>query len=322
MLALVLILILVLVFILIVVLIGSAIAMGETDAAKAALDLYLRVAITGLSAEILVEMRSVITFIFPVLPDGELAVVMKAAEAGMDVDLCGQFFIDHYPDPRVGFENGQVLDLVGDIELYVMGELAGDLYIPIDLADTGLLVELEDHFPIGDLREVGLPEFHIDGVHIVQLTGIQAAELAGQRDQSLESGDLGLAETVLYLQPVGGRHVDDVVDIKSPFIVVAAVVLPVVDLANLGLEGNDMAAVIIPYIDLVHDLLCSFIGGRIDDDLDIHGDLVLVPGADHDIPELIFDLELVIRCNVIMFIDKSLASYFFVVLAGLAECRS
>ena len=76
-------------------------------------------------------------------------------------------------------------------------------------------------------------------------------------------------------------------------------------------------------IDLVHETLGLFFGRGGSPDLDVHGDLVFVPGADHHIAKGIVYFQLVLSRNGVGFIDRLFLFYLIVaVFLRLTEQRA
>ena len=295
--------------------------MGKADIAKAALDLDLCFSFAGFSRIVLIEMRAVIVLaFFPLFRDTELAVIVEVTEAAMDIEFSGQGLGDDQADPGIGVEDRQVLDIVAYVELYILGELRRDLYIPVHRSDTGLLIEFKIHFPVGDIADRGFAKFHIDGVDVLQFAGGETPEFAAERNFSVKVGQGDLTETVGKAQAVGRRHMHRIVDIKGPVFVRILTFVPVVmHVANFGLEGNDISVMDVLHADLVHDVLGFFIGGAIGYDLDIHRDLGFVPGEDLNIAEGVLYFQFVVGRDRVALIDRPLLLRFFAAVASQAE---
>lgn len=297
--------------------------MGQANTAKAALDLYMCLSIPGLAAIVLVEMGAIVGHVLAVFADREVAFVVEAAKAGVYVDRGGQIAGDDHTDPGIGFEQGQFLDVIGDVELHIAGKFTGYLYVAVDLADTGpAVVEFKGYLPVIDLCNGGLAKFYVDIFHIIELPCGQAAEFAGQRDGTFKIGHFDPAKTVLEFQTIGGRHMDDIVDVKRPVLIAVPSFLSVaivLYLAHLGLERDGMAALPVLDIDVIHDPLRPFFSWGLRTDLDIYCDLVLIPDIDHDVTKLVLYFELVIRGDFIAFINRSFFLYIISIMIGPAK---
>src|SRR5258708_1356771 len=161
------ILVLVLVFVFVFVFDVTGIGMRKAYGPEAALDLYLPVAVSGFASVVLVEMRAVVVIILSTFFYTEFTVVEEVPETGVYIDVGRQGFGDDHPDPRIGFKKRQFLYIIRYVELDVVGEFAGDLYISVHVPDPRFFIEFEGHFPVADLVNGNLAEFHVDLVHIL-----------------------------------------------------------------------------------------------------------------------------------------------------------
>src|SRR5579872_7060439 len=84
----------------------------EPYGAEAALDPDPCLTVAGLAAVVLIEMRTVIGCVVLMFADLEFAFVVEMAEAGVDGEFSRKILIDDDPDAGIGFENGQLLDIV------------------------------------------------------------------------------------------------------------------------------------------------------------------------------------------------------------------
>jgi len=315
---------LVLVFVLFVLDVRGA-GIGEAYVAKTALDLDAGLAIACLAGVVLIEAGAgVVVTTFSLFPYVELTVVVEIAEAGMHIEVGGEAFGDDHLHIGVGFVYGELLYILCHIELYVVGEFAADLDLSVDLPDHGLLIEFEHDLAVGDFGDIGFSKLHVDVVEVVEATRLEAAEFACQRNETFEIPYFCPAKAVLYVEPVAGGHVHDIIDVEGSVVVTGAAMfflVIIVYLADLGLEVDDMAALYFLHINLVHDLFCFFFRGGAYADGDVNGDLAFIPGVYLDVAELVLDLELVLGSYVVGFVDGSFFPYFFVTARGFAYYR-
>jgi hypothetical protein len=134
-----------------------------------------------------------------------------------------------------------------------------------------------------------------------------------------------MAEIIMDVERVPRGHVDNIVDVKGPVIpaavpVVAAAAVAV-DLAYLCPEGIVVIPFVFADIDLIEDILGFFVRSGAGADLDIYGDLWLIPGSDRDVTKLIVYLQLIFGCNGIGAIDELGFPHIFGFISSCGQAK-
>ncbi len=110
----------------------------KMDIAKAALDLYFRLSIARSSGIVLVKTGAFVAIaIFLFLQLG-FPLVMELAKTGVDLKFGGKGLRDEHPDIGIGFEYGQLADIVVHPELHVAREFDIELHAAAQFPDIGL----------------------------------------------------------------------------------------------------------------------------------------------------------------------------------------